>query len=89
VNRRGLPSYLHRNRHGVLGFQLRYRAAGLRHQLDAAKQAVLTKTPGHLTRDAETGLLQLAHVATDALFQLEMACRELQDRKAQAEDDTH
>jgi hypothetical protein len=66
---------------GVEPFQLRYRAAQLRHMLDAAKEAKMTGVPAHLTRDKETGLLQLAHVATDAMFQLEMAIRELQSCK--------
>jgi hypothetical protein len=73
---------------GVEPFQPRYRAAQLRHILDAAL-GVTAGIPSHLTRDAETGLLQLAHNATDAIFQLEMACRELEQRKAQAEWETH
>lgn len=58
-------------------FQPRYRAAQLRHILDAAKTATMTGTPQEFTRDHETGLLQLAHNATDAMFQLEMAIRKL------------
>lgn len=72
---------------GVDMFQQRYRAAQLRHMLDAAKTAKTLGLDQHLTRDHETNLLQLAHVATDAMFQLEMACRDLKKRKAQAEID--
>lgn len=62
---------------GVEPFQRRYRAAMLRHVLNAAKakindDAVLIEA----ARDHETDLLELAHIATDALFQLEMAIRE-------------
>lgn len=70
---------------GVEPFQPRYRAAMLRHLLDSAKQAKLLSVGQHLARDAETGLLHLAHIATDAMFQLEMACREVQKLRAQAE----
>lgn len=66
----------------------RYRAAQLRHMLDAAKEAKMLGVPSHLTRDKETELLQLAHNATDAMFQLEMACRELKANKAKAEQGT-
>lgn len=59
-------------------FQPRYRAAQLRHMLDSARVSRLLQIPPHQVRDAETGLLHLAHIATDALFQLEMACRELE-----------
>jgi hypothetical protein len=61
---------------GVEGLQGRYRAAGLRHELNAAK-AVLAGSVAHpeQARDAETGLLELAHIATNALFRLEMAVR--------------
>lgn len=63
---------------GVEPFQTRYRAAQLRHMLNAAKAKVSGKVgESHLARDHETGLLELAHIATDALFQLEMACRDL------------
>lgn len=63
---------------GVEPFQMRYRAAQLRHMLNAAKAKVNGKVAeSHFARDHETGLLELAHIATDALFQLEMACREV------------
>lgn len=62
---------------GVEPFQQRYRAAELRHVLGAAKEAIAKRIPIEETRDEETGLLQLAHIATDAVFQLEMAIRKL------------
>jgi len=63
---------------GVEPFQPRYRAAQLRHMLGAAKSKVRGDVAAsHLARDHETALLELAHNATDALFQLEMACREI------------
>lgn len=62
---------------GVRPFQMRYRAAQLRHMLSASKHTLITGEPGHLSRDKETNLLELAHIATDAMFQLEMACREV------------
>lgn len=74
---------------GVEDFQRRYRAAQYRHMLDAAKMAIATGAASHLTRDHETHLLQLAHNATDAMFQLEMACRELKKLKGEAEKETH
>jgi hypothetical protein len=75
---------------GVDDFQRRYRAAQHRHALNAAKAKIDgIAVESHLARDWETGLLELAHIATDALFQLEMACRELKARKAQAEKETH
>lgn len=65
-------------------FQQRYRAAMLRHTLNMAKSKILG-VPMERARDAETGLLELAHIATDAMFQLEMAIRELEkDRDAAA-----
>ena len=68
---------------GVSPFQRRYRAAQLRHMLNAAKAVVRgDAAQSHLTRDAETGLLELAHIATDAMFQLEMAIRELNKDRA-------
>lgn len=70
---------------GVDPFQPRYRAAQLRHMLDAAKEAKMLGVKPEFTRDIETGLLQLAHNATDAMFQLEMAVRELKRLKAKAE----
>ena len=63
----------------VSDFQQRYRAAQLRHQLAAAKEAITRHVDSTHTRDAETGLLQLAHIATDALFQLEMAVRDIKE----------
>jgi hypothetical protein len=62
----------------VEDFQRRYRAAMNRHQLNKAKahiqqddELVSYTEP----RDAETGLMELAHIATDAMFMLEMAVR--------------
>lgn len=62
-------------------FSRRYRGALLRHQLNRAKafkadlgHAGNTAT-GKEPVDAETGLLELAHIATDAMFLLEMAVR--------------
>ena len=55
----------------VPDFQRRYRAAMTRHMLNAAKSRI----EGNAETDAETGLLELAHIATGALFQLEMAIR--------------
>lgn len=55
----------------VPDFQRRYQAAQLRHELNRAKSAIAGKPE----TDHETGLLELAHVATDALFRLEMAIR--------------
>jgi hypothetical protein len=66
---------------GVEPFQPRYRAAQLRHMLNAAKAALAGGAPSHLARDHETGLLELAHIATDAMFQLEMAVREIKDNE--------
>lgn len=57
----------------VPDFQRRYRAAQLRHMLNAAIQRI--DNPASNPVDHETGLLELAHIATDALFQLEMAVR--------------
>jgi len=62
---------------GVQPLQMRYRAAQLRHMLNAAKHTIAQGEASHLSRDHETNLLELAHIATDAMFQLEMACREL------------
>ena len=67
---------------GVTPFQPRYRAAMLRHMLDSAKQKVALGVPIENARDAETQLLHLAHIATDALFQLEMSIRELNKKRA-------
>ncbi len=61
---------------GVEDFQRRYRAAVLRHMLNAAKSAKMTENEFESARDQETGLLELAHIATGALFMLEMAMRE-------------
>jgi len=61
---------------GVEPFQPRYRAAMYRHQMGAAKAVLLGGSGTYEgARDAETGLLELAHIATDAIFQLEMAIR--------------
>lgn len=62
---------------GVEPFQERYRAAMLRHVLGAAKERLSNGLPIEQTTDHETGLLQLAHIATGALFQLEMAVRKI------------
>jgi Domain of unknown function (DUF5664) len=64
----------------VEDFQRRYRAAMLRHTLGAAKSHMggnggATVGGIEAQRDKETGLLELAHIATDAIFQLEMAIR--------------
>lgn len=60
---------------GVTDFQRRYRGAHLRHQLNAAKAAKENKNAIEQQRDHETGLLELAHIATDAMFMLEKAIR--------------
>lgn len=60
---------------GVEDFQRRYRAAQLRHQLNQAKARQAGE--GDFGRDWETGLLELQHIATDAMFMLEMAMREV------------
>jgi hypothetical protein len=59
-------------------FQPRYRAATLRHELNAAKAVLVGSvgTPEEAT-DPETGLLELAHIATNAVFRLEKAIRKL------------
>ena len=54
----------------------RYRAAVLRHNSAAAKQATGNTIPARLQRDNETDLLHLAHMACSALFALELALRE-------------
>ena len=61
----------------VTDFQRRYRAAMIRHTLNAAKSRIA----GAAETDAETGLLELAHIATGALFQLEMAIRKQRGRE--------
>lgn len=68
---------------GVEPFHPRYRAAQLRHMLNAAKANIQTGgfIPFHEARDSETGLLELAHIATDAMFQLEMAVREIKENE--------
>jgi hypothetical protein len=63
-------------------FQARYRAASMRHELNAAKAVIAAKLNGagdpiENQRDPETGLLELAHIATNAVFRLEMAIRKL------------
>jgi hypothetical protein len=60
---------------GVTDFQRRYRAAMLRHTIDMAKEAKVNGLPQEQATDAETNLRQLAHIATDAMFMLEMAVR--------------
>lgn len=66
---------------GVEDFQRRYQGAHLRHQLNRAKAKMLTFDPISRTDfepvDEETGLLELAHIATDAMFMLEMAVRKI------------
>lgn len=57
----------------VDNFQQRYRAAQLRHLLNQAKAR--QKGHGDYGQDAETGLLELAHIAADAMFALEIAVR--------------
>lgn len=65
----------------VEDFGRRYRGAMLRHTLNRAKAFKAdrghagTSADGKEPRDAETGLLELAHIATDAMFMLEMAVR--------------
>lgn len=60
----------------VTDFQRRYRGAHLRHQLNAAKAVKVGSAYSvEQARDAETGLLELAHIATDAMFMLEKAVR--------------
>ena len=57
-------------------FSRRYRGAQLRHQLNRAKALKSGALPAELEpRDLETGLLELAHIATDAMFLLEMSLR--------------
>jgi hypothetical protein len=58
---------------GVEDFSRRYRGAQLRHMLNRAK-AIKAGDAGE-PADAETGLMELAHIATDAMFLLEMAVR--------------
>lgn len=59
----------------------RYRAANLRHNAGATKQASEPGAlPARFQRDDETGLLHLAHQATSALMALENALRELEAR---------
>lgn len=67
----------------VEDFGRRYRGAQLRHELNRAKS--FKEDQGHAGNtadgkeptDAETGLLELAHIATDAMFRLEMAVRKI------------
>lgn len=59
----------------VPDLQRRYRAAQMRHELNAAISRI--DDPGAHPVDAETGLNELAHIATSALFRLEMAVRSI------------
>lgn len=59
----------------VPDLQRRYRAAQLRHELNAAISRI--ENPGAYPVDAETGLSELAHIATSALFRLEMMARDI------------
>ena len=52
-------------------FHNRYTGARGRHQVAVAKR-------GRFARDGETGLLELAHAATNAMFLLEKALRDLE-----------
>ena len=70
---------------GVPDFQRRYRGAMLRHISDGSKSAKSEGVPFERTRDWETGKLQLAHIALDALFQLEMVLRDLKEASEQHE----
>ena len=65
--------YLRGSWQGVPDLQLRYQAAGLRHELNRAIAVIEGKTDE--PTDKETDLTELAHIATSALFRLEMACR--------------
>lgn len=65
----------------VKDFQRRYRAAILRHQLNSAKCVLLGGQSFDTVTDAETGLLELQHIATDALFLLEKAMRQKNSQK--------
>lgn len=60
---------------GVEPFGKRYRAAMIRHLLNRAKCFKGNATPTGEPVDHETGLMELAHIATDAMFLLEMAVR--------------
>ena len=63
----------------------RYRAAILRHNNSAARQASSASYeagPARMQRDAETSLLHLAHQACSALFALELTLREIEQSKA-------
>lgn len=62
---------------GVDDFQRRYRAAMQRHMLNNAKTLLDPRDGSDFPTDHETGLLELAHIATDAIFQLEMAIRKI------------
>lgn len=61
----------------VSDFQRRYQGASLRHELNRAKGKISGAADGIDGEpcDAETGLMELAHIATDAMFRLEMAVR--------------
>lgn len=63
----------------VEDFSRRYRGAQLRHQLNRAKAKISGAADGidGEPLDHETGLMELAHIATDAMFLLEMAVRKV------------
>jgi hypothetical protein len=55
-----------------------YRDALYRHILAASAKASLTENKFHEVRDPETGLLEVQHIAVNALFLLELSMREHQ-----------
>ena len=71
ITKKQPTAYVRGSWQGVPGGERRYRAAQLRHELNRAKSVLA----GRDTVDHETGLEELAHIATDALFRLEQACR--------------
>lgn len=80
ITKKGPKPYVRGSWQGVDDFQRRYKGAQLRHELNRSKAFIAD--PGHAygefgvePTDAETGLLELAHIATDAMFRLEMALR--------------
>lgn len=71
---------------GVDNFFVRYRAAMHRHLTNAAKSGREHGTDGYTdymmsARDAETGLLEIQHIAADAMFLCEMAMRAVRARE--------